>query len=157
MDYNSTTAFFSAAAVSKDKEKQKAQENAQGKAKSEHIPSGTTTTTTSVSLYTPVMTLVLPDTTILSTLAPTTPRPTPTTPASPLAAAAVTTATATTATPAVVIQDQPEGPPERGGPGIGGRRKSSSATSTRRVDMEKVKFRVVFILWPVLIGLSMAL
>ncbi|KAI0795003.1 hypothetical protein C8Q75DRAFT_748511 [Abortiporus biennis] len=34
---------------------------------------------------------------------------------------------------------------------------SGSSIAGRRVDMEKIKFRLVFILWPALIGISMAL
>lgn len=33
----------------------------------------------------------------------------------------------------------------------------AGGTATRRVDMEKLKFRLVFILWPAMIGLTMAL
>lgn len=32
-----------------------------------------------------------------------------------------------------------------------------SATRSKRIDIEKIKFRVVFILWPAIIGISMAL
>jgi len=146
MEYNSTATFSTA---EKDKEKEQVKAKATS---TEHIPS----TTSSASLYTPVMTLVLPDTTITSTLAPTTPKPTPSQGA-PLAAAAITTPPPSSPTPAVVIQPDQDVEPEHAGTISGSRKSKSSATSTRRVDMEKLKFRVVFILWPVLIGLSMAL
>ncbi|TCD68133.1 hypothetical protein EIP91_011498 [Steccherinum ochraceum] len=115
------------------------------------------TSTTSVSLYTPVMTLVLPDTTIVSTLAPTTPKPTLSKgPSQGIAAAA---ATPMPTTPSIVIQPDPNADGEKvhGGTISSSKKTSNASATTRRVDMEKLKFRVVFILWPVLIGLSMAL
>ncbi|KAH8103357.1 hypothetical protein BXZ70DRAFT_925208 [Cristinia sonorae] len=152
MDYDSLAEFSAA----EKKHKQKAV--------STDATTATPTTKASVmSLYTPVITLVLPDTTIISTLAPTTPKPTAsshTESLSQLAAAAAVTSAPPSSTPAVVIQSDSDVQDEKEHGGTinsSGLRKTSNASSNRRVDVEKLKFRIVFVLWPVLIGVSMAL
>ena len=146
MDYNSTSAFYAARSkLAKEKETSKAKSTS-----TESIPG----TPTSASLYTPLMTLVLPDTTVTSALTPTTPKNVPSSGAGNggmAQAAAAAEPTPTVSLPAVVAE-----PAEHGGTISAPGRKSVSSSS-RRVDMEKVKFRIVFILWPVLIGVSMAL
>ena len=50
--------------------------------------------------------------------------------------------------------------PLRNGQGDTGLNKihnGAGASASKRVDLEKIKFRLVFILWPALIGISMAL
>lgn len=114
------------------------------------ISSNTETSTSILSIpsgavpYTPAVTFVLPDTTMTSHLAPTymTPQPTatnkPSTSFSPYAGGSQTTV--------IEVEAKPT-------------RLANSATSWTgtRLDWEKMKFRVVFILWPAMIGLTMAL
>ena len=83
---------------------------------------------------TPEITLVLPNTTVVSTLKPT------------LAA----TASTTTAPPMTITP--PPDPPRQAS--------SAQAVGVRKrptVDLERLKFRFVFIFWPTIIGLTMAL
>ncbi|KAI9064754.1 hypothetical protein FKP32DRAFT_1625347 [Trametes sanguinea] len=92
-----------------------------------------------VTYITPMLTLVLPDATVVSTLKPTpvTMRPTPTAP------------------PFTVEEDdEPRVPaPTQTGAAVAmlgiGKRPT--------FDMERIKFRLVFIFWPALVGISMAL
>ncbi|CDO77548.1 hypothetical protein BN946_scf184912.g47 [Trametes cinnabarina] len=89
-----------------------------------------------VTYVTPMLTLVLPDATVVSTLKPTpvTMRPTPTAP------------------PYTVEEDdEPHALPAQTGAAV--------ATLGKRptLDMERIKFRLVFIFWPALVGISLAL
>lgn len=110
----------------------------------------TTTSTSSLSLppgavpYTPAITFVLPDTTVTSHLAPTymTPQPTvgnrPVSSYSPSAGGSETTF--------IEVEARPTG-----------YMNSNNAAPGSRFDWERIKFRVVFIIWPAMIGLTMAL
>ncbi|KAK7691504.1 hypothetical protein QCA50_004903 [Cerrena zonata] len=95
--------------------------------------------------YTPAVTFVLPDTIMTSHLAPTymTPQPTatnrPSTSFSPYAGGSQTTVIEVEAKPTRLANS------------------AAAAWTGTRLDWEKMKFRVVFILWPAMIGLTMAL
>ncbi|EKM48461.1 uncharacterized protein PHACADRAFT_266345 [Phanerochaete carnosa HHB-10118-sp] len=96
-------------------------------------------TTTARALYTPYLTLVLPNTTLVSALAPQ-PR---------------TSALSPTATP-VSADDESA---YRRAHEPHGASSSSGAAGGRHavVDFERLKFRLVFILWPAVVGLTMAM
>ncbi|KAI0366017.1 hypothetical protein BV20DRAFT_1098000 [Pilatotrama ljubarskyi] len=87
-----------------------------------------------VTYITPRLTLVLPDTTIVSTL-----KPTP-----------VTMRPTATAPPLSVEEVDPPADAQTG---------AAVATLGKRptIDVERFKFRLVFIFWPALVGISMAL
>ncbi|PSR71474.1 hypothetical protein PHLCEN_2v12639 [Hermanssonia centrifuga] len=87
------------------------------------------------SLYTPYLTLVLPDTTYISPLAP---RPTSATPSN---------------TPVTVEEENEHLRDESG------QKMTSNAIRDYglRMNLERLKFRLVFILWPALVGMTMAL
>ena len=89
------------------------------------------------SLYTPYLTLVLPNTTIVSALAP---RP--------------TVAPANAGIPPVTEEEAAEHSKHDGQ-----RPQTSDAggNAGQRIDLERLKFRLVFILWPALVGITMAL
>lgn len=89
------------------------------------------------ALYTPYLTLVLPNTTTVSALAPqrTSARPAPT-------------------APPVSADD------ESAYLHAHGETQSSGAAGTalgRRIDFERLKFRLVFIIWPAVVGITMAM
>ncbi|KAI0765010.1 hypothetical protein C8Q74DRAFT_1370886 [Fomes fomentarius] len=90
----------------------------------------------SVVYFTPQLTLVLPDTTTVSNL-----KPVPsTTRASPTPSSSTT------------LQDE--------GSGLSGPRNGALTAGVRKrptVDLERLKFRFVFVFWPTLIGITMAL
>ncbi|KAI8986855.1 hypothetical protein BD414DRAFT_461297 [Trametes punicea] len=87
-----------------------------------------------ITYITPELTLVLPDATVVSTL-----KPTP-----------VTMRPTATAPPLTIEEDEPYAPAQTG---------AAVATAGKRptIDMERLKFRLVFIFWPALVGISMAL
>ncbi|KAH9896771.1 hypothetical protein C8Q73DRAFT_686963 [Cubamyces lactineus] len=87
-----------------------------------------------VTYSTPILTLVLPNATIVSTL-----KPTP-----------VTMRPTTTAPPLTIEEDEPRLSVQTGA--------ATAALGKRPMfDMERFKFRLVFIFWPVLVGITMAL
>ncbi|OBZ78369.1 hypothetical protein A0H81_02242 [Grifola frondosa] len=92
-------------------------------------------TVETVSIFTPVLTLVLPNSTVVSTLAPTT---------VPLRPSAV---------PSVISNEEDSYMAHDKNPGavIGGTGRRTT------VDLERFKFRLVFIFWPALIGITLAL
>ncbi|CAL1710977.1 unnamed protein product [Somion occarium] len=98
------------------------------------------------SLFTPIVTFVLPDTTVVSQLSPTymTPRPTNTIPSSMYSSYSPVGVEGNTI---IQVEAEPTGIV----------RSNDAAAAAGRMDIEKLKFRVVFILWPALIGLTMAL
>jgi hypothetical protein len=89
-----------------------------------------TTVSNSTEAQPVLLTLVLPNTTIISSLAPT--------PSRQLTASAT------------VYADSPRNGRFHNGAG-------KRATRNPRIDLEKVKFRIVFILWPAMVGTLMAL
>lgn len=91
----------------------------------------------SSGLYTPYLTFVLPNTTVVSALLP---RPSSTR-VSPMA------------TPVVPL---PQTTQAGDSTGMRSETQKSDANSGR-VDFERLKFRLVFILWPALVGITMAL
>lgn len=95
-----------------------------------------TTTDPSISMYTPYLTLVLPNATITSALAP---RPTVAKP--PMGAPPVS-------------NDEEAEYLKHDHQQI---QQTSDAGGGHRVDLERLKFRLVFILWPALVGITMAL
>ena len=101
-------------------------------------PSGTG----GASLYTPHLTLVLPGTTITSALAPRPPTASPTPTAS-----------------AVSVEDESEFEKHDSPQEVRqvAQKTSSGAGRLGGIDLERLKFRLVFIFWPTLVGISMAL
>ena len=89
------------------------------------------------AFYTPYLTLVLPNTTVTSALAP---RPT----------SSRAYAVATPVTP--LAQGQVGDAQTHAGDAM-----QKSDAGSGRVDLERLKFRMVFILWPTLVGITMAL
>ena len=91
--------------------------------------------------YTPYLTLVLPNATIVSTLAPqrTSTRPSPTAPP-------VSTDDENT----YLHAHEPQSNNAARGSWIGN-------SLGRRIDFERLKFRLVFIIWPALVGITMAM
>lgn len=83
----------------------------------------------------PAATFVLPNTTIISQLAP----------------------TKTMDTPQTVYPNPLKPGQDVASGGKGHYHNSASSLGSTRVDLEKLKFRLVFIVWPALIGISMAL
>lgn len=98
-----------------------------------------TTTDPSISMYTPYLTLVLPNATITSALAP---RPTVVKP--PMAGAPVS-------------NDEEAEYLKHDHAQIQQTSDAGGGTAAHRVDLERLKFRLVFILWPALVGITMAL
>ena len=84
-----------------------------------------------VTYITPKLTLVLPNATLVSTL-----KPTP-----------VTMQPTATAPPLTIEEDEPQLPVQTG----------AAAATLGNFDMERFKFRLVFIFWPALVGITMAL
>jgi hypothetical protein len=73
----------------------------------------------------------------------------------PSAAVSQTASTSSAASGTTVYAD-PLGDGRRGS-GLSKITNSAGDSSSKRVNLEKIKFRLVFILWPALIGISMAL
>ena len=96
-----------------------------------------TPTTTGDALYTPYLTLVLPDTTVVSALSP---RPTPPRPPSN--------------GPPVSVEEENE---FRKHDSAAAQINDAGGMAGQRIDLERLKFRLVFILWPALVGITMAL
>ena len=92
-------------------------------------------------LYTPYLTIVLPNTTSVTTLAPTraSARPSPT--ASPVSADDEN---------AYLHAHDPQSNSAIGGSSFG-------SSLGRRIDLERLKFRLVFIIWPAVVGITMAI
>ncbi|KAF7792656.1 hypothetical protein EIP86_003753 [Pleurotus ostreatoroseus] len=91
------------------------------------------------AFYTPYLTLVLPNTTITSALAP---RPT-------------SSRAYAVATPVTPLDQSQVGDARTHTDGAMQRQRSDAGSG--RVDLERLKFRMVFILWPALVGITMAL
>lgn len=97
-------------------------------------PPSLPTVTQNPGVMQPFLTLVLPNVTITSRLLPT------------------STIAAATTIYASSLNDHGDGLNQIHYNGVG-----ESATRSKRIDLEKLKFRLVFILWPALIGITMAL
>ena len=100
--------------------------------------SGNLTSATSHALSTPYLTLVLPNSTVVSAL-----------PARPTSAKATPTASRS----AVSAEDEQSYLDSHTPKSA----KSVSNSITHRIDFERLKFRIVFIFWPALVGITMAL
>lgn len=104
---------------------------------SSNTNASTTTATANPNLYTPYLTLVLPDTTVVSALSPRPASATPRPAASPVSSA-----------------DEEEYLKHDF---AHGQASDAGAGAAQRIDLERLKFRLVFILWPALVGITMAL